>query len=1782
MISKIVSLKRILSSVHLWVLISGLTLTACSKSDQASVQALVGNITASLPTATPTATATPSSSVAPASSSSALIFKTQPSTTALAGAALVTQPIINVVDSNGNVTANSDTVTIALYSDSTCTTPAGGLSGTVAIAASTGVVTYAGLYITASGTFFLKATSGSLTSACSSTPGIAVAAGVPDHLGFAGSLPTSGSAGTNLSPQPVVTIYDQYNNVLNASSAITLSLYTDSTCSTSNAGISGNSTPVNASSGVATFSGIKITKAGTVYLGASGGGLNKCSPAIGVAAGTYSSIMSTLASAASTIVSGATSLITFQSRDLYGNPTSTGLTSVSFNVLAGTGTGSIVAGTNLGGGTYISTLTGAHAGTVTPRVLVNATDGISTPSAVTITPSGSTYLVISGFPNSVIAGTTHGFTVTAYDGAGNVATGYTGTVQFTGNDGAGSYTSNYGFQAGDNGSHTFASAGGIILNTVASGTASITVTDISSSSITGTQTGISVLAAGTLTYNSFTIPGTVVGGNSSTTVTVTNSGQTNVTITTAPTLTTGSQYSITATTCTLSTVISAGGGTCTITLRFSPTAPAGSKSDQLNIGFNNTIGTYTASDSFSGTANTPASLALSASGPFADTPLGATSAVVTYTLTNSGQTAATLAASSQVVLASTSNYTITTTTCTASSSLAANGGTCTISVTFNPTTATGALTTNLTATYNNGVSSGQTAVSALTANSISVAVLTITPVSTVTLPSTAVGGTSTATTFTATNSGGSTATINTRSLTGTNNTDYFISGGTCSTSATVAAGSTCTILVQFTPTASGTRTATLNLNYNNGATSSVNATTVALTGTATTVGALTLTGSGAFSNAVYDASSTAYATFVTITLQNSGGTAISSLQEGTTPTQMAAPFSWKGGTFPGTGGSCTSSLAVSATCTVVLAFTPTSNGSFSSTVRFAFNNGATTTSSSLALSGTGVAAALLTYSPTSYDFGAVNVFASAQNTFTITNSGGYPATSVSVGSFTAPYSQFSTTCGATIAVAGTCTVVVTYSPTTGSSADNSSVSIGYNDGKQSQTATASITGHAQFINTFAYQMISTYGGNKVIAYSADPSTGVLSNFKTYSNGISMQGYSGTFMVPHPSGRLLYNIVPAKNWANQPGYGYAVDPAAGTLSNVWSNGTLDSDYSYDAAWDPQGVYLFRMFNTGSGNTIGLKIYTVNLTTGALTLVTTSSTTANCGTGAGLSVHPSGKFVYLNCQGSGLGLGGSTLYYKINRDTGAITSSGAYAQNASAYAARSYGRFTFHPNGLFAYYTGNSSSNMELYSLDQSTGAPTFVSNAAFPASADYSNDRDYNVTPQLHPNGKFLYARMANGSGVARWAVDPATGALSSGTTLTLGASRGDLRKISADGRFAYVVNTATSGSPTMDVYTINASTGALTYSTTSALTNNSWYAFTWLNTGSRFMYYPMGSSTTIASNTTSIVGMAINQSNGSLSTAQTYTTAPTGSSAMNQVSAIVHPNQQYLYTVDYGVSPYGVAQYSIDKSNGNLTSSGASVAPTTYMSTGLNKLRMHPSGLFLYGLSTVDHKIETFLIDQVTGAVAESNALSVDSGASEFNIEPRGRYLFVNAAGTVKGYSINQGSGALTYYATLGAPADSNVGGYDTLTLSIDPSSSVLYAGTTAGNVCSIPISLVDGSFGTNTCSATYSTHSPAVGGSTAIHPNGTYFYTGMNSSGQLDYSTTNLGTPSTTGTGAVGSSMVGYNVGFESSGNYCYEVGASGIYPFTINQSTFVPSAGTLLPLVNGNIPNANLIFVK
>jgi hypothetical protein len=133
---------------------------------------------------------------------------------------------------------------------------------------------------------------------------------------------------------------------------------------------------------------------------------------------------------------------------------------------------------------FVVTLDTAGAESLTATDATTA--GITgTESNISVNPATTALFEVTGFPLTVLAGAAGSVRVTAYDAYGNVATGYTGTVALTSSDPAITPES-YSILPSSAGTQSF----GFAFDTA--GPQSITATDTANSSITGTESAITV------------------------------------------------------------------------------------------------------------------------------------------------------------------------------------------------------------------------------------------------------------------------------------------------------------------------------------------------------------------------------------------------------------------------------------------------------------------------------------------------------------------------------------------------------------------------------------------------------------------------------------------------------------------------------------------------------------------------------------------------------------------------------------------------------------------------------------------------------------------------------------------------------------------------------------------------------------------------------------------------------------------------------------------------------------------------------------------------------------------------------------------------------------------------------------------------------------------------------------------------------------------------------------------------------------------------------------------
>jgi len=276
------------------------------------------------------------------------------------------------------------------------------------------------------------------------------------------------------------------------------------------------------------------------------------------------------------------------------------------------------------------------------------------------------------------------------------------------------------------------------------------------------------------------------------------------------------------------------------------------------------------------------------------------------------------------------------------------------------------------------------------------------------------GQTSSAQTLTITSNGGQALDLNTLAITGANASD-FSETDTCHAPAVLQPGQNCSVLVSFTPSASGPRSAAVTITDN----AAPPTESVALSGTGQNPApAITFVpGSLSFGTVSQGASST-----MSVTVNNSG-TAVLNITNVVLGGANASDFSSSSPT-------CNSPIAVNSACTLMITFTPQAPGLRSATVTLTDN--APDSPQTLALSGTGQnAAPAITFVPGSLSFGTVSQGASSTMSVTVNNSGTavLNITNIMLGGANASdFSLSSPTCNSPIAVNSACTLMITFTP----------------------------------------------------------------------------------------------------------------------------------------------------------------------------------------------------------------------------------------------------------------------------------------------------------------------------------------------------------------------------------------------------------------------------------------------------------------------------------------------------------------------------------------------------------------------------------------------------------------------------------------------------------------------------------------------------------------------------------------------------------------------------------
>lgn len=330
-----------------------------------------------------------------------------------------------------------------------------------------------------------------------------------------------------------------------------------------------------------------------------------------------------------------------------------------------------------------------------------------------------------------------------------------------------------------------------------------------------------------------------------------------------------------------------------------------------------------------------------------------------------------------------------------------------------------------------------------------------------------------------------------------------------------------------------------------------------------------------------------------------------------------------------------------------------------------------------------------------------------------------------------------------VASAGTAAVTV-FNPGTGggsSKASTFTINSGAPDPRSIAVDTA---------GKFAY--VASFGcdfDGYVSMYTINPTTGALASI---GPPVPSNDEFTDFVTVDPSGKFAYVASSGDVWDIDFGSvsAYSINSTTGALTSTTGgitgtgiNGTPELFNS--VAFDPSGKFAYAAdggaFPAGSfGSESSVSMYTVNSTTGALTLIGMIDAGA-CPDS--VAVDPAGNFAYVTnfCSND-------VSMYSIDATTGALTSIGSIAAGTNAFSV------AVDPTGKFAYVVNttvnNTDGSVSMYSIDATTGVLTPTGTIATGLSP---------TSIAIHPSGKFAYVTNSASSSVSMYSIDSATGTL---------------------------------------------------------------------------------------------------------------------------------------------------------------------------------------------------------------------------------------------------------------------------------------------------------------------------------------------------------------------------------------------------------------------------------------
>ena len=327
----------------------------------------------------------------------------------------------------------------------------------------------------------------------------------------------------------------------------------------------------------------------------------------------------------------------------------------------------------------------------------------------------------------------------------------------------------------------------------------------------------------------------------------------------------------------------------------------------------------------------------------------------------------------------------------------------------------------------------------------------------------------------------------------------------------------------------------------------------------------------------------------------------------------------------------------------------------------------------------------------------------------------------------------------------------------------------------------------------------------------------------------------------------------------------------------------------------------------------------------------------------------------------------------------------------------------PNGKFAYVANAGCEaifgNVSMYTVDTSTGILASISPPVVPP------DEGTRFVAVDH-SGNFAYvANWGEGDtagSISMYTINATTGALTSTGTIYemcpgVCAVAPWSVAVDSSGKFAYVANEGGFAPTGVSMFTINATTGALTSTGT----------VTAAGRAVSLAVDPMGKFAYVTNGSVSMY--TLNATTGAL------TSIGTIAAGTDPASAAVDPTGKFAYVTNSGSND--VSMYAINTTSGALTSIGTIAA-----GTGPASVAIDPTGKFAYVTNSASNNVSMYTINTTSGALTSIGTIAAGSSPSSIAVHPSGNFAYVtnSASNNISMYSIDATTGALVLIGTVG------------------------------------------------------------------------------------------------------------------------------------------------------------------